>query len=45
MPVILMTAFDEPHLRDEAMRNGCLAYLLKGSDANELLGVLRTLSA
>jgi hypothetical protein len=25
------------------MRNGCLAYLLKGSDADELLGVLRSL--
>jgi FixJ family two-component response regulator len=45
VPVILMTAFDEPHLRDEAARNGCLAYLLKGSDADELLGLLRSLSS
>jgi FixJ family two-component response regulator len=45
VPVILMTAFDEPHLRDEAARSGCLAYLLKGSDADELLGVLRSISA
>jgi FixJ family two-component response regulator len=45
VPVILMTAFDEPCLRDEAARNGCLAYLLKGSDADELLNLLRSLSS
>jgi FixJ family two-component response regulator len=45
VPVILMTAFDEPRLRDEAARNGCLAYLLKGGDADELLGLLRSLSS
>ena len=44
VPVIVMTAFDDPRLRDEAARNGCLAYLLKGSDCDELLGLLRSLS-
>jgi FixJ family two-component response regulator len=44
VPVIVTTAFDEPHFRDEATRNGCLAYLPKGSDADVLLDLLRSLS-
>ena len=43
VPVIVMTAHDEPRLRDEAARNGCMAYLLKESDADVLLGLLRSL--
>jgi len=43
VPVILMTAFDDPRLRHEATVNGCLAYLLKQSDADVLLGLLRSL--
>ena len=43
VPVIIMTGFDEPELRAEAELNGCLAYLLKESDADVLLGLLRSI--
>jgi FixJ family two-component response regulator len=43
VPVIIMTAFDERQYRDEAARNGCLAYLLKESDADVLLNLLKSL--
>jgi FixJ family two-component response regulator len=43
VPVILMTAFDDPRLRARANGNGCLAYLSKGSDADVLLALLQSL--
>ncbi len=44
VPVIVMTAFDDPRFRKQASLNGCLAYLAKGSDADVLLGLLQPLS-
>lgn len=43
VPVILMTAFDDPRFRAQANANGCLAYLTKASDADVLLGLLQSL--
>ena len=43
LPVIVMTAFDDARVRAEAHRNGCLAYLPKESDGEELLALLRSL--
>jgi FixJ family two-component response regulator len=43
VPVIVMTAFDDPRRRAEAYRLGCVAYLDKGSDIEELLSVVRSL--
>jgi FixJ family two-component response regulator len=43
IPVIVMTAFDDPRFRKQANANGCLAYLAKGSDADVLLGLLQGL--
>ena len=43
VPVIVMTAFDDPRVRAEAYRIGCVAYLDKGSDIEELLAVVHSL--
>jgi FixJ family two-component response regulator len=43
VPVIIMTAFNEPCLKEEASRNGCLAFLSKESDSDVLLDLLRSL--
>ena len=45
VPVIFMTAFDDPRVRALAHRIGCVAYLDKGSDIEELLTIVRGLSA
>lgn len=42
-PVILLTAFDDRHLRNQAARDGCLAYLSKDADLEVLLDLLRGL--
>lgn len=43
LPVIVMTAFDDARLRNEAYRTGCAGYLDKGSDAEVLLNMIRSL--
>ncbi len=43
VPVILMTAFDDPQFRKQASLNGCLAYMAKGSDAGVLIDLLHSL--
>jgi FixJ family two-component response regulator len=44
LPIVIMTAFDEPQLQEEARRDGCTAYLPKESDAKELLDILEALT-
>jgi FixJ family two-component response regulator len=44
LPVIVMTAFDDPRVRAEAHRMGCAGYLDKGSDFEELLEVIQSIS-
>ena len=44
MPIVIMTAFDDLAHREEACRDGCLAYLPKESDAEQLLDILQTLA-
>ena len=43
IPVIVMTAFDDPRVRETARRIGCAAYLDKGTDIEELLAIVRAL--
>jgi FixJ family two-component response regulator len=43
VPVIVMTAFDDPRVRDTAKRIGCVAVLDTGSDIEELLAIMRAL--
>ena len=43
VPVIIMTSFDEPRLRTQAFRDGCLEFLSKEADAGQLLALLRSL--
>jgi FixJ family two-component response regulator len=43
LPIVVMTAQHEDHLRSEALGLGCLAYLDKCSDIGDLLAVLRSL--
>lgn len=40
-PVIFITAFDDENTRDEALRLGCTAYLLKPFEAHQLIDGLR----
>jgi FixJ family two-component response regulator len=40
-PVIVITAHDEPHVRDECRRLGTRHYLLKPIDSNRLLDSVR----
>jgi FixJ family two-component response regulator len=42
LPVIIMTAFDDAHVRDEATRMGCAGYLDKATDIDVLLGLIRS---
>lgn len=44
VPVVIMTAFDDARVQEQARREGCLAYLPKESDAEELLDILRSLT-
>jgi FixJ family two-component response regulator len=41
VPVILITAFDDPRSRDQAQRLGCAAYLRKPCEAETVLAALR----
>lgn len=43
VPVIVMTAFEDPRVRAEARRLGCVAYFDKGSDIDEVLAVVSSL--
>jgi len=43
LPVIVMTAFDDPTIRAEAGRMGCAGYLDKDSDIELLLDLIHSL--
>jgi len=43
MPVIIVTAFDDPRGREQAERLGCVAYLHKPCEAETILALLRPL--
>jgi FixJ family two-component response regulator len=43
LPVIVMSAFDDPRVRDEAIRMGCVGYVHKEDDAAALLEMIRAL--
>jgi FixJ family two-component response regulator len=43
VPVIVMTAFDDPRVRAESRRLGCVACFDKGSDIDDVLAVVRSL--
>ena len=43
VPVVVITAFDDPVSRGMAEQLGCVAFLNKPCDAETILGVLRTL--
>ena len=45
LPVIIITAFDDPRGREQAERLGCVAYLRKPCEAETVLAVLRPLVA
>lgn len=40
-PVIFITAYDEPDVRDQALRVGCAAYLRKSDPGGEVVEALR----
>ena len=40
VPIIVMTALDDPHSREEAQKYGCLAFLNKPCDAERILSLL-----
>jgi FixJ family two-component response regulator len=42
VPIIVMTAFDDVHIREEASRIGCLAYLDKATDLDVLVNLIRS---
>ena len=42
VPVIVMTAFDDVQIREEATRIGCLGYLDKAADLEVLVGLIRS---
>lgn len=44
VPVIFITAFDDPRSREQAERLGCVAYLRKPCEAETILSLLRGLS-
>lgn len=43
LPVIIITAFDDPRGREQAERLGCVAYLRKPCEAETILDVLSRL--
>jgi FixJ family two-component response regulator len=43
LPVIIITAFDDARSREQAERQGCVAYLRKPCEAETILAVLRRL--
>jgi FixJ family two-component response regulator len=44
LPVIIITAFDDPRSREQAERLGCVAYLRKPCEASTILSLLRDLA-
>jgi len=44
LPVIIVSAFDDPRSREQAERMGCVAYLRKPCEAETILGLLSGLS-
>jgi len=42
IPIIFITAHDQPEAREEAVRGGCLAYLRKNDPGNMLLAAVRS---
>jgi DNA-binding response OmpR family regulator len=44
-PVIIITAFDSPSTRQEAMRRGAVAYMAKPFPSSALLAALHNISA
>jgi FixJ family two-component response regulator len=40
IPVIIITAFDDPRGREQAQRQGCVAYLRKPCEAETILDLL-----
>jgi FixJ family two-component response regulator len=40
-PIAFMTALDEPGIREQAEQGGCVAYLRKPFQSEELLGAIR----
>ena len=45
VPVIIITAFDDPRGREQAERLGCVAYLRKPCEAQTILTLLRGLAS
>jgi len=43
LSIIIVTALDDPNVRAEAYRLGCVAYLAKDCDADLLLGLIRSI--
>jgi FixJ family two-component response regulator len=43
LPIIMITAYDEPHTRERAERLGCLAYLNKPCEPETIISLLRSL--
>jgi FixJ family two-component response regulator len=43
VPVIVMSAFEDEGIRDEALRMGCIGYVHKEADADVLLKMIRSL--
>ena len=43
LPVVMMTAFDERRIREEALRAGCIGYFDKSGEIQGLLDLLRSL--
>ncbi len=41
VPVIFITASDDPHLRERALRAGCIAYFRKTAPGEEVLAAIR----
>jgi FixJ family two-component response regulator len=44
IPIIFITAHDQPEAREEALRGGCLAYLRKNDPGNLLLAAVRSVT-
>jgi FixJ family two-component response regulator len=43
LAVIILTAIDDPGVREEAHQQGCAAFLAKDADGELLLGIIRTI--
>jgi FixJ family two-component response regulator len=43
VPTIVMTAFEEPRIREQALRLGCVGYFDKSSSVDDLLATIRAL--